>query len=398
MNQPLTIFYFSAIQLGIPDAGNNHTLEICRQLAEHGHSIYLFVPKPLNEYSQPEKIQLVITPAIGKMDTFLRTFSFYLFLPLAAWKYFSRLHPDILYTRFSFLEFLAVLPLRTRFKVVHVAEINGIRSLESRGGKFQRSLVSRLERLSLSLCDAVITVTIELEKWISLTTGLQKDRIAVIGNGVNVERFTPKQRDLACRSLGLDPDGIYLNFTGSLKSWHGTRTVIGALPAIIKGYQMPVQLLILGDGPEKAGLQAYSQQLGVENSIRWVGRIPNESVPDYINASTICLAPITADENTSVGRSSLKIFEYMSCARPVVTTLIGAAYDDLVTEGGFGLLVPPNDPEAMAEAVLELLNDPEKARDMGDRGRKAVLEHYSWKKRAGQTDLFLRQQLTPKEQ
>ena len=69
MKEMLNIFYFSAIQLGTPDAGNNHTLEICTRLAERGHLVHLFIPKPTNSYKKPEKIKLVLIPAIGKANT-----------------------------------------------------------------------------------------------------------------------------------------------------------------------------------------------------------------------------------------------------------------------------------------------------------------------------------------
>lgn len=153
----LNLFYFSAVELGRPDAGNRPTIEICNHLARCGHQILSFVPfKRSPSKKLHHNIQVIPVPVIYSRKQLLISLSFYLMLPLLSWRHFFRLRPEVLYTRASFLDVITITPLRLFFKFTYVAEVNGTRSLETKGNVVKRHLVARLERLSMLLADKTI--------------------------------------------------------------------------------------------------------------------------------------------------------------------------------------------------------------------------------------------------
>jgi len=392
----MRIFYFAFVQLGRADAANRHVQGLCNHLAERGHQISLFVPfRRSPSIALHPGVRIITVPALFSGGLLFTTLSFYLALPWWSLRLFWRLRPIVVYTRASFLDWITIAFLRMFFKFAYIAELNGIRSMETQGGLIKRRLIAWQERLSLRLCHRIIGVTHECCQWAIETGKLRPQQTAIIGNGVSTDLFHPMPSADAGRTLGLEPNMHYLNFTGSLKPWHDTKTLIQALPAILAELPFDVRLLIVGDGPEKKPLMKLARQLDVDRAIDWIGLVPIHRVPLYINASEVCLAPFTRERNSRTGTSPLKIFEYMSCGRPFVTTRIGIAFDDEIESCRCGILVPPGDPIALGKAVVKLLHNPEQRQRLGQRGRQAAVDQYSWATIAERTEQFLTQSIWP---
>ncbi len=387
----MNFFYFSGVDLEQSDAASRHTLEICNNLAQRGHHILLFVPHnhPPVVKSLHSSIQLVPVPVRYGHIPLLISILFYLALPWTSWRYFRQIKPEIVYTRASFLDFIAIAPLQLFFKFSYVAEINGIRSMETSNNTAKRWVIAWFERLSMRLCDKAIGVTPELCQWAINQGRLQAKQVIAIGNGVPTELFYPIPAEQIKKLLNLDLNKRYLNFTSSLKAWHGTRLLIKALPVILAEFPDDVCLLIVGDGPERQSLTDLAHQIGVNEAIHWVGSVSIEEVPQYINASELCLAPFVLERNVKTGVSPIKVFEYMACGRPFVTTRIGAAYDMMIESCDCGILVPPDDVNALAESVIYLLHYPEQGKEMGELGRETAVNKYSWAKIAEQIEQFI---------
>jgi glycosyltransferase involved in cell wall biosynthesis len=113
--------------------------------------------------------------------------------------------------------------------------------------------------------------------------------------------------------------------------------------------------------------------------------VPYDRVPVYINASDVCAAPFILARNAKIGLSPLKLYEYMACGKPVVASDISGVADALEASKG-GLPVPSENPEALAEAISKLLENPELRADMGSKGLSYVTENYSWYSVAKQVD------------
>ncbi len=129
-------------------------------------------------------------------------------------------------------------------------------------------------------------------------------------------------------------------------------------------------------------MEREARARGLEAWCRFAGRLPHGEVATHLAAADLALAPFDSFAYPPLLEfgffwSPAKIFEYMACGLPVVTT--DQDYLRQVVEGsGGGVVVPQRDPEATAEAVVRLLDDPEASSGIGRAGRRAVVERFSW--------------------
>lgn len=151
----------------------------------------------------------------------------------------------------------------------------------------------------------------------------------------------------------------------------GFDVALRALPAILRR-QPHTRLVIAGAGPALPELQALSRDAGLEEHIHCLGWVEPEHVPALINTATLVLVPSRWKE-----AFGLVALQAASQGRPVVASRVGGL-PEVVAEGETGLLVPKEDPEALAEAVLQLLTDPDRAIRLGEAGRRRAREQFSW--------------------
>ena len=174
--------------------------------------------------------------------------------------------------------------------------------------------------------------------------------------------------------LGLDEQNKYIIFVGNLAPWQGLACLVDSMPTIIQN-NSGVRLLIVGDGILKNELIQRVNELKLESVVDFKGSVPYEDIPKYINASDVCVAPFIKSRDNLM--SPLKLFEYLSCEVPVVTSNIRGARE-LIENNSCGLLFNPDDCNELAESILKLLNDKKLRDEMGKRGRAAVVSGYSW--------------------
>jgi glycosyltransferase involved in cell wall biosynthesis len=183
-------------------------------------------------------------------------------------------------------------------------------------------------------------------------------RTLFIPNGVPSSP-PPSGRDVRVE-LGIEPGVPVIGAVGLLRSQKAQHVLVRAASLLIDEWPQ-VQVLIVGDGPERAALQGLARELGVADTVRFLGR--RTDVPDVLCALDIAVCC------SDFEGSPLAVMEYMDAALPVVATAVGGL-PDLIEPDVHGLLVPPNDPPALAGALAELLRDPERAHAMGEQGRQ----------------------------
>ena len=195
-------------------------------------------------------------------------------------------------------------------------------------------------------------------------------RAQVIYNGVALERFRPgPPPEALTQELGIKPTDRVIAIVSRLTPWKGHRTLLDALPRVVSVHA-DLRLLVVGDttfwNAEYADeLKALADDLGVADNVRFLGR--RDDVPELLAASELLALP---SEDEPFGRV---IIEAMAMALPVVATATGGV-PEIVVEKQTGLLVPPRDPEALADALLAAMADPEAAAEMGRAGRERVCE------------------------
>ncbi|HOI71522.1 MAG TPA: glycosyltransferase family 4 protein [Methanobacterium sp.] len=197
-----------------------------------------------------------------------------------------------------------------------------------------------------------------------------KDKIEVIPNGVDVEKFQPK------KASDNDDDNIifFLSVLDEFHKYKGLDYLLEALK-IIKNKIPEVKLIVGGKGVLLDYYQDMAASLGLKENVEFVGFIPDEEIADYYNQANVFVLPSVSSLQEGFGIVAL---ESLACETPVVTTdIVGVAQDLKKVEAG--IVTPPGDIKKLANAVTQILGDPEMQKEMGHRGRKLVVEKYTWK-------------------
>lgn len=223
----------------------------------------------------------------------------------------------------------------------------------------------------------VVTVTAGLSERLE-KLGIPSSKIVVIPNGSDTELFQPRpgQAVEVRSSLGLK-DELVVVYAGILGVAQGLEVVLDAAREI-QG-SMDVQFLIIGAGPRERALRDYCQSLKISN-VRFLGEKPVEEIPAFLTAADIALVPLR-DVPLFSGAMPSKMFDAWACACPTVITFAGEA-EKVLNQAGAGVVVKPEDPEALAEAIRTLAESRSELQDMGFRGQRFVREHYSRKAQA----------------
>jgi len=220
-----------------------------------------------------------------------------------------------------------------------------------------------------------------------------KNRVVVIPNGVDTQRFNPDIPGREIRSkLGVDRGKIVL-FVGALTQWHRYKCLdilMNAL-ALLKKDAVRPHLLIVGGGELKTEYQNLADRLGILDHVKFAGDVANEELPEYYAASDVLVLP-SKDKSEGFG---LVLLEANAVGKPVIGTAVGGI-PSVIRDGYNGFLVPPNRPEELAHAIKRVLTDDRMRSQMGKNGR-AFAEQHDWSIVAEQTENLYRRALTMRQ-
>ncbi len=203
-----------------------------------------------------------------------------------------------------------------------------------------------------------IAVSREDQRRMTEVEGIDPRRTLFIPNGVPPPP-PPSGRDVRAE-LGIEPDAPVVGTVGVHRPQKALHVLVRAA-AILAEEWPDLRVLMAGEGPERVALERLAGELGVSDTVRFLGG--RSDVPDVLRAIDVAVCCSYFEG------SPLAVMEYMEAALPVVATAVGGV-PDLIEPGVHGLLVPPGDPSALAGAISELLRDPERARTMGARGQE----------------------------
>jgi len=238
-----------------------------------------------------------------------------------------------------------------------------------------------LERASYAAADAVIAVSQGLVDFLEKAEALPRHKTVVIGNGVDPAiAFKAPPRDEARRLLGLPPRVPVLGTAGRLAEQKGQIDLLRALPPI-RAALPGACLLIAGEGPLRGALEEEARRLGLGEAVRFLGH--RKDILSVLKSLDLFVLPSLWEGLPQA------LLEAMALSLPVVATrCVGVA--ETVTDGATGRLVPPQDPEAIARAAIEVLRDPTLGRRLGEAGRRVVLERHAQDKVAARVDRLYR--------
>ncbi len=199
-----------------------------------------------------------------------------------------------------------------------------------------------------------------------------------IAPGIDTEHFAPAvDSELLKRELDLEGKRVIVS-VGRLVHRKGQDTLVEALPEILKEYP-DAHLLFVGVGPHLEYIHKRAIQLGVLANISFVGRVQYSELPRFISVGEIFAMPSRSRlAGLEVEGLGIVYLEASACELPVVGGLSGGA-PDAVLEGETGFAVDGLNPIAVASAVNQLLADPDRAKEMGRRGRQWIIDEWEWR-------------------
>lgn len=196
---------------------------------------------------------------------------------------------------------------------------------------------------------------------------INPDKVKVTYNGIDADAFIRGNGSRFRQEAGLGSEEFVIGYIGRLYKEKGVAYLIEAL-AILKGKGVPFKALIVGSGFTGEELVSQVNVLGLTNQVIFYGFTPQ--VADAMNAIDVMVHPCIWRE-----AFGLALCEAMVCGKPVITTDTGAQRE-IVQHGVSGLIVPPKSPEDIAKELEVLYNKPSLRRQIGENGRKTVLERF----------------------
>jgi len=202
-----------------------------------------------------------------------------------------------------------------------------------------------------------------------------REKVLFLPNGVDAIRYQPRSEDLALkRKLGLDGKKIVL-WAGTLGYAHGLDHVLQA--AKLLKDRAEIHFLFVGDGSARPDLQTLAQELQLCN-VTFRDPVPPEQLSPYFSIAECGLASLL-DLPIHDGARPSKIFPVLASGKPLIFAGKGETAR-LVRQAGAGIVVAPGDSQALADAVLQIVENPEAARMLGKQGREFVEENLHWPK------------------
>lgn len=218
--------------------------------------------------------------------------------------------------------------------------------------------------------DFIVCIS-EFHRQFFLSQGARHDQLILAYCGIDLTHFTPAP---ATQSGDVNRPVRVLS-SGRLVEKKGFAVLIDAC-AVLRARNVPIEVTIGGSGPLEASLLERARCLGLQSQIRLTGReITQDALPSFMRSGDIyCLPCVWASDGDVDGLPQM-LMEAMACGLPAISTrLVGIP--DLIIHEQTGLLVEPNDPVQLADAIMRLRDDPELARRLAEAGRRHLAEKF----------------------
>ncbi|MCO6414976.1 glycosyltransferase family 4 protein [Siccirubricoccus sp. KC 17139] len=342
------------------DGMSVHLDSLVAALRAEGHEVLVVGPSAYEEagFGGESRLTALVRRLLPRFAAELAelAYSFPAYLRLARAAHAFR--PEAIYERYN-LFFLSGALLARRLKLPFLVEVNAPLAEERArfGGLALGALARWTERFVWRAADRALPVTEVLAGHLR-AAGVAPERILVVPNGIDLAEF-PDPAPPAPKPA------VTLGFVGFVREWHGLDAVVRA----IAGFQgdMPLELLVVGEGPARPGLEALAAELGIADRVRFTGLAGREAIPGLVAGFDIALQPASV-----AYASPLKVFEYMAAGRAIVAP-DQPNIREVLRDGETALLFDPAAPGAMWAAVERLARDPALRARLGAAARAEVV-------------------------
>ncbi|MBJ8344000.1 glycosyltransferase family 4 protein [Antrihabitans sp. YC2-6] len=356
-----------------------------RALVDAGYKVTVICPKGTKQDQEPEAtiegvriLRYPLKPATGGPLGYLREYSLALWHTIRLALKVRRegpidvVHacnpPDLLFVVALILRVLG--GTRSVFDQHDLVPELYLSRFES-GGKILFTFATLVERITFAVADAVIS-TNESYRRVAISRGkMAPEKVTVVRSAPDLSRFVQREPDPSLKR-GKDFLGAYVGVMGpqdgvdyALRAIAHLRNELG---------RTDTHFIFMGGGDAFDEMVALSQALGITDIVEFTGRVPDEFLQRCLSSADICLSPDPKNPLNDVSTMN-KVVEYMAMARPMVSFELTEAR---VSAGDAAVYAPANDEAKFAEGIVELLDDPERRKRMGEYGRDRVEQELSW--------------------
>lgn len=285
------------------------------------------------------------------------------------WRHRRQLCPDVVLARTFEYEWTPWLVARA-LKRPFVLEVHAPFYVERqvRGRRYSR-LLRWFERVQWRRAERVWVNSRELES-IIIENGVAPGRICCIPHGVRMDRF-PKQKSRHANGP------LQIIFVGSFYPWHGVEPLLKAF-SMAQARVGGLRLCLVGDGIARPVCEEQVRSLGIKDTVEFTGWLAYEKVIEYLNKADIGVAPFLKLEPFYF--DPVKIVEYMAAGLAIVASELGRI-SEMLGHGKEGLLVPPGETSALADALVELAEDSALRERLGEAARAKIAHASNWPQR-----------------
>jgi len=243
---------------------------------------------------------------------------------------------------------------------------------------------NRIDRLVLRGADRVVAVSESMRRLLA-DSGISNRSLRVIHNAIDPGEIVPRQtkESIAARH-GLSPENIVVGVVGRLSPEKGQLVFLRAMEAVVR-HVTNVRALIVGDGRDRATLEAYCRDKRLAKFVTFAGH--QGCIGDYYQVLDLLVLPSLSEGLPNA------VLEAMSFGVPVLATTVGGVEEVIQVDNG--ALVPPNDPGALAKKMVELLKDDTVRRGIGLRGKRSLYPRFAAEGRASRILDMYRELLSP---
>ena len=289
-------------------------------------------------------------------------------------KFLKREKFDVVHTNILRADIFGKLAAHSAGTPVIISTEHGIHAWEHRG-PLVRKAVKWFYLKTVKYSSGIICVSDHVKNAL-LREGVPENKLHRIYNGVDTDLFVPTtgdERDKLRSFITDQPVDYTVGLVGNLVEIKGIQYFMESLPQIFR--KIPrLLVVVVGEGPLKDELRNETIEMGISDRVKFLGRL--SSITSKIMSSLDVLVQPSLTESFGLAAA-----EALSCQVPVVASNVGGLAE-LIEDGVCGFLVPPRRPKALAEKVIEIIDDPIKRLQLGEQGRKRILAKFNINKTA----------------
>ncbi len=283
-------------------------------------------------------------------------------------------HPDFIYDRYITFNYSAIAAGK-KYNLPVFLEVNAPLAYEREHEPDERLYLKKLayaiERKVCSDASKTIVVSTPLKEYL-VSVGVPEEKIMVLPNGVNTEKFFPRPTsESLMKKYQITDDEIVIGFVGILRSWHGIDMLLEAFNLVIKEHGK-CKLLLVGDGPIRHDIEHMALDLGIGEKVIITGRVSHDQIGEYVSLFDIAVSP-----KATFYASPMKILEYMAQGKAVVAPNM-LNIKDIIAHKRNGLLFKANDMNDLVEKLGVFVNDRQLQKKLGENATETVHAKRNW--------------------